>query len=220
MYLNHYNFEIKPFESSPDPKFIWLGEKHKEVLSILKFGTQENKGLTLLTGGIGSGKTTLVSCFLNQNDTDSFIMSIPAPDLTVKDFFTLLANEFGFNIDFETRGEFLLKFKNCLDHACSNQKKVLLTIDEAQRLNPRLLEQIRLLATIKRRDLRLFSMILVGQNDLHDCVMDAKNRGLPQKINIHCHIESLTEAETRNYIDHRLRVAGSKKRNFQFSGDF
>jgi general secretion pathway protein A len=214
MYLKHFNLKLMPFNDSPDSQFLWLGEKHKEVLAVLKFGIQENKGFTLLTGSIGSGKTTLVSCLLNQNETDAVMMSIPDPDITVKDFFSLLADEFGFNIDFETRGEFLLKFKNCLNQFRSGQKKVLLTIDEAQRLNHGLLEQIRLLATIETRGIRLFSIILVGQNGLHESVRDIQNRGLPQKIAVHCHIESLTEAETRDYIDHRLQVAASTEEIF------
>lgn len=214
MYLTHYNIETKPFEPNPDPKFIWLGERHKEVLAGLKYGIQENKGFILLTGDIGTGKTILINCFLNENNTDSHLMSIPDFDLGIEDFFRLLADEFGFNIDFETRGQFLLKFKNCLDTTYSDRKKVLLIIDEAQRLKPQILEQIRLLATIEIRDLKLFSITLVGHNDLHQCLMAAKKRGLPPRDTIHCHVEPLTETETHDYINHRLQVAGSQKEIF------
>jgi hypothetical protein len=105
MYLTHYNLEIKPFKSSSDPKFIWLGEKHKEALATFKYGIQENKGFLLLTGDVGTGKTTLINCFLNENDTDSIITSIPDPDLAIEDFFRLLSHEFGIDIDFETRDD-------------------------------------------------------------------------------------------------------------------
>ena len=214
MYLTHYNLEIKPFESSPDPRFIWLGEKHKEALATLKYGIQENKGFILLTGDVGTGKTTLINCFLNENDIDSIIMSIPDPDLRIEDFFLLLSNEFGMAIDFETRGEFLIKFKDFLDHTYSDRKKVLLIIDEAQRLNPQLLEQIRLMSNIERRDEKPFSIFLVGQNELHECLNEEQNRALRQRIAVHCQIEPLTETEIRHYINHRLQVAGSKEEIF------
>ncbi len=214
MYLSHYNIEIMPFEWNADSTFTWLGEKHKEALAVLKFGFQENKGFVLLTGDIGSGKTTLINCFLNENDTASIITSIPDPDLSIEDFFRLLTHDFGFNIDFKTKGEFLLKFKDFLEQTYSDQKKVLLIIDEAQRLNQQLLEQIRLLSNIEKRDGKLFSIFLVGQNDLHKYLVNNQNKALRQRVAVHCHVETLTEAETRDYIDYRLRVAGSEKEIF------
>jgi general secretion pathway protein A len=214
MYLNHYNIEIKPFESSPNPKFLWLGEKHKEALATLKYGIQENKGFILLTGDVGTGKTTLINYFLTENDTNCITTSIPDPDLAIEDLFRLLSHEFGIDIDFETRGEFLIEFQDFLDHTYSDQKKVLLIIDEAQKLNQQILEQIRLLSNIERQDEKLFSIFLVGQNDLHQCLMDEQNRALRQRIAVHCHIEPLTESETRDYINHRLHVAGAKEEIF------
>jgi general secretion pathway protein A len=214
MYLTHYDFEIKPFEPSPDPKFTWLSEKHKEALATLKYGIQENKGFISLTGDAGTGKTTLVNCFLNEGDTDAIVASVPDPDLTLEDFFRLLSNGFGIDIDFETRGEFLIKFKDFLDRTYSDQKKVLLIIDEAQRLNQQVLEQIRLLSNIESGDQKLFTIFLVGQTDLHQCLMDEQNGALRQRIAVHYHIEPLTQAETRDYIDHRLQVAGSEKEIF------
>src|SRR5210317_1239351 len=114
MYLTHYNLRIMPFETSPDPEFIWMGEKHKEALASLKYGIQENKGFLLLTGDIGTGKTTLINCLLNENDTDAVFASIPDPDLSNADFFLLLSEEFKLNVDFNTKGEFLIQFENFL----------------------------------------------------------------------------------------------------------
>jgi general secretion pathway protein A len=214
MYLTHYNLRIKPFETSPDPKFIWLSEKHKEALASLKYGIQENKGFLLLTGDIGTGKTTLINCFLNGNGTDAVVASIPDPDLSIVDFFLLLSNEFNISIDFDTKGEFLIRFENFLHNTYSEEKKALLIIDEAQRLNQQLLEQIRLLSNIERQDVKLINIFFVGQNELYDLIMDEQNKALRQRIAVQYNIEPLTETETQDCIKHRLRVAGSEEEIF------
>jgi general secretion pathway protein A len=214
MYQTHYNFRIRPFELSPDPRFIWLSEKHKEALASLKYGIQENKGFLLLTGDVGTGKTTLLNCFLNENDSDAVIASIPDPDLNIFDFFKLLSKEFNINLDFDTKGDFLNQFEDFLNDTYSEERKALLIIDEAQNLNQQLLEQIRLLSNIEKTHAKLINIFLVGQKELHKLIMDEQNRALRQRIAVHCNIEPLTELETRNYIKHRLSIAGSGKEIF------
>ena len=214
MYLTHYNLRIKPFETSPDPKFLWLSEKHKEALASLKYGIQENKGFLLLTGDIGTGKTTLINCLLNENGTDAIIASIPDPELSIADFFKLLSKEFNLPIDFDTKGDFLIQFENFLHNTYSEEKKALLIIDEAQRLNQQLLEQIRLLSNIERQDVKLINIFFVGQNELYGLIMDEQNKALRQRITVHYNIEPLTESETRDYIKHRLSIAGSEEEIF------
>jgi general secretion pathway protein A len=203
-----------PFETSPDPKFLWLSEKHEEALASLKYGIQENKGFLLLTGDIGTGKTTLINCFLKENDTNAIITSIPDPDLSIVDFFELLSIEFNINMDFETKGDFLIQFEKFLHNTYSERKKALLIIDEAQRLNQQLLEQIRILTNIERQDAKLINVFFVGQNELHELIMDERSKALRQRIAVHYNIEPLTESETRDYIKHRLRVAGSEEEIF------
>ena len=209
MYLTHYKLRVKPFELTPDPKFIWLGEKHKEALASLTYGIQENKGFLLLTGDIGTGKTSLINCFLHENDTDAFIATIPDPDLDIIDFCKLLSKEFNINNDFNTKGEFLIQFKHFLHRTYSEVKKTLLIIDEAQRLNQHLLEQIRLLSNIERPDAKLINVFFIGQNELYKLIMDEQNKALRQRISVHYSIEPLTESDTRKYIKHRLKIAGS-----------
>ncbi len=203
-----------PFDTSPDPKFIWLSEKHKEALASLKYGIQENKGFLLLTGDIGTGKTTLINCFLNENDDDTIVARIPDPDLSIADFFLLVSNEFNSNMDFETKGAFLIEFKKFLHNSYSKEKKALLIIDEAQRLNQKLLEQIRLLSNVEKQDVKLINIFFVGQNELYELIMDNQNRALRQRIAVHYNIEPLTESETHDYIEHRIRIAGSEKNIF------
>ena len=210
MYLTHYNLTLKPFEESPDPRFFWLSEKHKEALACLKYGIQENKAFLLLNGDIGTGKTSLINYLLLDNEQDAIVATLPDPDLRISDFFKLLSKEFNIDIDFDTKGDFLIQFEHFLYNTYSEEKKALLIIDEAQRLNQQLLEQIRLLSNIERKDVKLINIFFVGQNEVIDMIKDEKNKALRQRLTVHYTIEPLTEPETQEYIKHRLRVAGSK----------
>ncbi len=210
MYLTHYNLTLKPFEESPDPRFFWLSEKHKEALACLKYGIQENKAFLLLNGDIGTGKTSLINYLLQDNDQDAIVATLPDPDLKISDFFKLLSKEFNIDIDFDSKGDFLIQFEHFLYSTYSEEKRALLIIDEAQRLNQQLLEQIRLLSNIERKDVKLINIFFVGQNEVIDMIKDEKNKALRQRLTVHYTIEPLTEPETQEYILHRLRVAGSK----------
>jgi general secretion pathway protein A len=214
MYLTHYNLTLKPFEESPDPRFFWLSEKHKEALACLKYGIQENKAFLLLNGDIGTGKTSLINFLLLDNDQDAIVATLPDPDLSISDFFKLLSRGFNINIDFDTKGDFLIQFEHFLHNTYSEEKKALLIIDEAQRLNQQLMEQIRLLSNIERKDVKLINIFFVGQNEIIDMIKDEKNKALRQRLTVHYTIETLTEPETQEYINHRLRVAGSETEIF------
>jgi len=210
MYLTHFNLTLKPFEESPDPRFFWLSEKHKEALACLKYGIIENKAFLLLNGDIGTGKTSLINYLLSDNDQDAIVATLPDPDLKISDFFKLLSREFNINLDFDSKGDFLIQFEHFLYNTYSEEKRALLIIDEAQRLNQQLLEQIRLLSNIERKDVKLINIFFVGQNEVIDIIKDEKNKALRQRLTVHYTIESLTEPETLEYIKYRLSVAGSK----------
>jgi general secretion pathway protein A len=214
MYLSYYNLTLKPFEESPDPRFFWLSEKHKEALASLKYGIQENKAFILINGDIGTGKTSLINYFLLDNDIDAIVAALPDPDLDIYDFFKLVTKEFNINLDSNTKGDFLIQFEKFLQTTYSGKKKVLLIIDEAQRLNQQLMEQIRLLSNIERNYTKLINVFLVGQNEVIDMIKDVKNKALRQRLTVHCTIKPLTELETREYIKHRLSVAGSETEIF------
>jgi general secretion pathway protein A len=214
MYLTHYNLTLKPFEESPDPRFFWLSEKHKEALACLKYGIKENKAFFLVNGDIGTGKTSLINYLLLDNDIDAIVATIPDPDLSILDFFKMLSKEFNINIDFNTKGDFLIQFEHFLHNTYSEEKRALLIIDEAQRLNQQLMEQIRLLSNIERKDVNLINIFFAGQNGLNELIRDEKNKALRQRITVHYTIEPLTEPETQEYIKYRLMVAGSKTEFF------
>ena len=210
MYLAHYNLTLKPFEESPDPRFFWLSEKHKEDLASLKYGIQENKAFILINGDIGTGKTSLINYFLLENDIDAIMAALPDPDLSIYDFFKLITTEFNIGLDSNSKGDFLIQFEHFLQTAYSGRKRVLLIIDEAQRLNQQLMEQIRLLSNIERDYTKLINVFLVGQNEVIDIIKDEKNKALRQRLTVQYTIEPLTELESQDYIKHRLSVAGSE----------
>jgi len=209
MYLNHFNLREKPFNISPDSRFFWVSEKHKEGLAALKYAILEDKGFLLLTGDVGTGKTLLIKAFTKMSGVKTLIATIPDPDLVIMDFFKLLAEEFKMNKVFFSKGEFLIQFKQFLLESYGSDKKVLLIIDEAQRLNSELLEQIRLLSNIEMDHRKLISIFFVGQSEFNQMLMEEKNRAVRQRIAVNYELKPLTAGETAHYIRHRLMLAGA-----------
>jgi len=214
MYLSHYNLKEKPFQISTDPKFIWLGENHKEALAALEYGVLDNKGFLLLTGDIGTGKTTLINALLERLSKKTIIANISDPILEKLEFLNFIANEFNIDMNFSSKVDFLIHFRLFLNDCYSKNKKVLLIIDEAHRLDQEFLEQIRLLSNIERQDTKLLNIFFVGQNEFLDIISDPKNRALKQRITINYHIDPLKKAEIKEYIHCRLRIAGHKGNTF------
>jgi general secretion pathway protein A len=215
MYLSHFGLKKMPFSISPDPDLLWLGEKHSEALASLKYGIYENKGFLALTGNVGTGKTALVNRLIGEIDLPTLIATIPDPGLNSIDFFNLLAYEFKLGERFNSKGEFLINFKNFLYQAHASDQKVLLIIDEAQRLNHELLEQIRLLSNIELESRKLINIFFVGQSEFNKILMMEQNKATRQRIAVRYHLEPLSEKETVQYIRHRLKLVGSSKEIFQ-----
>ena len=214
MYLAHYNLKEKPFKISTDPKFIWLGENHREGISVLEYGVLDNKGFLLITGDVGTGKTTLINMLLERLGNDIIVANITNPVLEQLDFFNIIAHEFKSDITFDSKGAFLTYFHRYLNDCYSKNKKVILIIDEAHRLDQELLEQIRLLSNIERPDTKLLNIFFVGQNEFIDIISNTENRALKQRISINYHLNPLKETEVGEYILHRLNVAGLKNNIF------
>ena len=214
MYLSHYGLQRKPFDISPDPRFLWLGEKHREALSYLKYGILENKGFLMITGDVGTGKTALIKRLIKLIDAATFVVTVPDPDMTKLDFFNFLADELNMNRTFSSKGEFLIHFKHFLKDAYSEHRKVLLIIDESQRLNHELLQEIRLLANIDLGGRVLLNIFFVGQTEFHQILKDERNRTVRQRITASFHLDPLNAGEVKNYIVHRLRVAGATRQIF------
>jgi general secretion pathway protein A len=215
MYQSFYNLNIKPFQITTDPKFLWLGEKHKEALATLKYGILENKGFLLLTGDIGTGKTVLIHGLMKLIDVSAIVAAVPDPGLSTLDFFNFLSEEFEMNRRFDSKGAFLIHLKHFLYKASAADKKVLLIIDEAQRLNNELIEQIRLLSNIEMDNRKLINIFFVGQSEFNKIINDERNKAVKQRISVSHHIDPLTEHESREYIKHRLKIAGCTRELFK-----
>jgi len=211
MYLSFYNLKEKPFQISTDPKFLWLGEKHQEALATLKYGIQDNKGFLFLTGDIGTGKTTLINSLLNSLNEDIIVAVVPDPNLEKIDLYKIIANDFNLDKPFTGKGEFLILFREFLYSVHDENKKVLLIIDESQRLGNMLLEEIRLLSNIEKQNTKLINIFFVGQQEFNDIILKPENKALRQRITVNYSLSPLTMAETDEYIKYRLSVAGADK---------
>ncbi len=210
MYLSYYKLNAKPFQIASDPQFLWPGEKHKEALAVLKYGILDDRGFLMLTGDVGTGKTTLIHSLLDDLEEDVIFATVPDPGLEKIDFFNFVADGFQMNHWFNSKGEFLIHFRRFLHNAFDEQKKVLLIIDEAQRMKPELLEEVRVLSNFEKSSAKLINIFFVGQNEFNDMLLRKENRALRQRITINYHLEPLLKEELSDYILHRLRVAGAK----------
>jgi general secretion pathway protein A len=217
MYRDHFSLNMKPFQTTSDPKFLWLGEKHKEALATLKYGILDNRGFLLLTGEVGTGKTVLINRLLTLLDENTQVATLSDPNLESLDFYNVLADELKMERTFESKGQFLIHFRNFLHQSHDKQQQVLLIIDECQRLSHKVMEDIRALSNIELHDRKLINIFFVGQQEFNNTLMTPENRALSQRITVRYHIEALDEDETGEYIHHRLEVAGSKKKIFKKS---
>lgn len=211
MYLSFYQLNKKPFEITTDPEFLWLSEKHKESLAMLQYGIMENKGCLLLTGDVGTGKTTLIHALSQTLRNDVVMATIYDPRLETIDFFNHLAEAFKMNMRFDSKGTFIHHITDFLNRAFVQNKKVLLVIDEAQRATPDILEELRHLSNIERHYTKLINIFFVGQNEFIGLIKGHEFRALRQRIILNYHMGPFTRKETDEYIRHRLQIAGAKK---------
>ena len=215
MYLNHFGLDRKPFEISPDPSFLWMGEKHKEALSHLKYGIIDDKGFLVLTGDVGTGKTALIQYLIQSIDLATIVVTIPDPEMSRLDFFNFLASELNMGQTFASKGEFLIEFRKLLLKAFADYRKVVLIIDEAQRLTNELLDEIRLLGNIDLSGAMLLNIFFIGQNEFGAILMQAANRSIRQRITANYQISPLSAEEVEEYVRHRLLVAGAARQIFK-----
>ena len=214
MYTSFYRLDAKPFQIASDPTFIWLGEKHKEALATLTYGVMDSKGFMLLTGDVGTGKTTLINTLIKGLSDDVIYASVPDPRLGLNDFLNYIANAFDIRRSFKSKGKFLIYFSEFLARCANNNKKVLLLIDEAQLLTQEMLEEIRLLSNIQKDGMNLLNIFFVGQDEFNEILDRQENRAVAQRITLNYHLKPLTDQETEQYIKHRLGVAGMTRQIF------
>ena len=211
MYKEFFGLREKPFSVTSDPNFLFLSRIHKEAFSHLLYGIRERKGFLEITGEIGAGKTTLCRALLNQLDTNTKTAFILNSTLPESQLLKAILADFGIPTDRKNNKLVLLKMLNdFLLNELTLGHNVVLIIDEAQNLRPKVLEEIRMLSNLETEKEKLFQIVLVGQPELKNKLDSPELYQLRQRIAVRFHITPLAKDEVDKYIYHRLTVAGSK----------
>lgn len=211
MYRKFYGFKERPFEITPDPKFVYLSEIHQEALAHLQYAVREGKGFSVITGEAGTGKTMLVHVLLNKLDGRVRTCYIFNPILDRADFLNYVCDDLGIKSDgMKSRGQSLMALHDFLLDCFARDEKVFLIIDEAQCLEPELLQEVRLLTNLETSKNKLLHVILLGQPELNQILEERRFRPLKQRITVRYHLRSLRLKETKEYILYRLKRAGSR----------
>jgi general secretion pathway protein A len=210
MYQRYYGLSERPFDLLPNPRFLYLAPKHREAFSSLQYALSAPRGLTLLLGEAGTGKTTLVQSVLADLDRENIeCVLVSNPTLTRDEFYEHLATAFGLGADAgRSKTRFLFEFRKHLQARHAAGRLSALVLDEAQSLPVELLEEVRLLSNIETAEVKLLTVILAGQPELAGRLNEPGLRQLKQRISLRCQIEPLTFQETAAYIAGRLRIAG------------
>jgi general secretion pathway protein A len=212
MYTSFFGLGEKPFAITPDPRYLFLSERHAEALAHLVYGISEAGGFIQLTGEVGTGKTTVVRSLLERVPGHADVAVVLNPQLTPVQLVLTICEELGLFI----RDEDSTSIKDLVDilnkrllDAHANARRVVLIVDEAQNLSPETLEQVRLLTNLETASSKLLQIILIGQPELREVLSRVELRQLAQRITGRYHLDPLSRMETDAYVDHRLRVAGA-----------
>lgn len=212
MYLSFFGLNEKPFSITPDPRYLFMSERHGEALAHLVYGVTESGGFVQLTGEVGTGKTTLVrTLLLNRMPDNADVAVVLNPQITVQEFLLTICEELGIAVP--ERQDSIKALTDALNHhllsAHAAGRRTILIVDEAQNLAPAVLEQVRMLTNLETSKQKLLQIILIGQPELRELLGRNDLRQLAQRITGRYHLEPLTREESAQYIEYRLRVAGA-----------
>jgi general secretion pathway protein A len=209
MYEQFFGLRERPFELTPDPRYLVLTESHLEALQNLEYGIGARKGMTLLVGEAGSGKTTVIRAAIARLPVRVHCVHIHNPTLKPSEFVEMLAAHFGLSEAASlSKTKMLLELERMLLERRSRGEMTALVVDEAQSLPLELLEEIRLLANIETDSGKLMSVIIAGQPELADRLNDVRLRQFKQRIGLRCELRPLSAKETAGYVAGRIRAAG------------
>lgn len=210
MYTKFYGFREKPFNIISDPSFLYMSAKHRMALTYLEYGFMDGIGFILLTGEIGTGKTTLIKQFLKQIGTDIEVAVIFNTNVTADQLLEMILEEFELEVPARGKGRYLDVLNQFLINKHGLGRRVVLIVDEAQNLSQDALEEIRMLSNLQTDKALLLQILLVGQPALRTRLQHPSLAQLSQRIAVSYHLEPLNMEETNSYIAHRLKVAGAK----------
>ena len=211
MYRKFFGLKENPFNVNPDPRYLFLTHNTQEALACLTYGIETRKGFIMLTGEVGTGKTTLINKLLEwlhkERVSTAFVFN---PRLSVSQFFDFMMADFGIPYESGQKGQMLLKLNQWLLERYQAGERAVLIVDEAQNLSPKMLEEIRLLTNLETSTEKLLQIVLAGQPELEQKLNQPDLRQLRQRITLRAKTRQLTLDETQGYIQERLRIAGAE----------
>jgi general secretion pathway protein A len=217
MYTRFFGLTEKPFAITPDPRYLYLSERHAEALAHLLYGINESGGFIQLTGEVGTGKTTVVRTLLSRVPHHADVAVILNPRVSPLEFLQTICEELGLDIpaaDRDSVKQMVDALNRRLLHAHAEGRRIIVLVDEAQNLSTEVLEQVRLLTNLETPTQKLLQIILIGQPELRELLDRNELRQLAQRITGRYHLRPLTPEETKGYVRHRLKVAGSSEEIF------
>jgi len=218
MYEKFYNFTDRPFNMTPDSKFFYPSSKHEEALNCILVAISQRSGFVVITGEIGSGKTTVCRALMNKLDPTTKIALILNTHLGKKELLTTILEDLGIEYKSTSKTHLLSALNKYLVKQTTNDTNVVLIIDEAQNLTPSVLEEVRMLSNFETEKEKLIQIVLIGQPELRKKLMLPKLEQFKQRVVLNYHIEPLNYEETCNYIKFRLIKAGNDAANIFTKG--
>jgi len=206
MYEKFYEFSEKPFNTTPDSKFFFPSAKHTEALNSLIYAITERKGFVVVTGEIGAGKTTVCRTMLNKLELNTKVVMITNTHLTCRELIAEILEELEIEYKPGTKQKLLSQLNQYLIKQLGQDVNIVLIIDEAQNLTPKVLEEVRMLSNLETEKEKLIQIILVGQPQLKAKLENPKLEQFKQRIALYYHIDGLTQEESQNYILHRIKL--------------
>lgn len=213
MYEAFYNLSTKPFQLSPDPRFFFDSSVHKRAMSYLRYGLSQGEGFIVITGGIGTGKTTIVRNLFSELDQQKIIAAqLVTTRLEPDELLKMISAAFGLPHEGMSKASLLKQFESFLKKSEFQGRRVLLVVDEAQNLPSETVEELRMLSNFQSNNRSLIQSFLLGQEEFRQTINSPGMEQLRQRIIASCHLSPLDKKETRSYIEHRLKEVGWSSR--------